>query len=303
MNHHYLPEPRQTLERCAVRAELRGDPMAGTAFPAARLLLVEQPGPWGRRGLRDSDFDPEVAAAVEARASAAGLRVLVVRRPGRTPPGAPRRWAVVDTMDSSEALHWGQFHDDAELLELPLDGSAGERDDDPIYLVCAHSKHDACCALRGRPVAVALAAARPGRVWECSHVGGDRFAASVLVLPAGLLYGRVLPSLVTGLVDATDAGEVVPAMLRGRVGQPPAAQAALAFAHDQLGLRGRRELSVRSSSPIAGGVATVRLAGPGGLFDVAVRVERVAAAGLTCANPRPNFYLSYRPLAVVPAAP
>jgi len=41
------PHPRETLDRCALRAQLRGDPMLGTAFPAARLLLVEQPGPWG----------------------------------------------------------------------------------------------------------------------------------------------------------------------------------------------------------------------------------------------------------------
>jgi hypothetical protein len=274
--------------------------MLGTAFPAARLLLVEQPGPWGSRGLRDSRFDPAAADAVEARARAAGVRVQVVRRPGRTPRGGPRRWALVDTRDGSESLRWGQFGAVAELTGLPLDGSAGEPDADPIYLVCAHSKHDTCCALRGRPVAAALAAQRPGRVWECSHVGGDRFAANVLVLPAGLLYGRVLPFAAEEFVAAAEAGEVIGALLRGRVGLAPVAQAAVAFAHEHLALRRRRDLSVRSASPIADGVATVRLAGPHGLLDVTVQVERVAAPGLTCANPRPNAYLSYRPVAVVP---
>src|SRR4051812_38968202 len=52
----HQPHPRETVERCALRAQLRGDPMLGTAFPAARILLVEQPGPWGERGLRDSRF-------------------------------------------------------------------------------------------------------------------------------------------------------------------------------------------------------------------------------------------------------
>jgi hypothetical protein len=296
----HAPHPRETLERCALRAQLRGDPMLGTAFPAARLLLVEQPGPWGSRGLRDSRFDPIAAAAVEARARAAGVRVQVVRRPGRTPRGGLRHWALADTRDGSESLRWGRFDADVELTELPLDGSAGEPDPDPIYLVCAHSKHDTCCALRGRPVAAALAAQRPGRVWECSHVGGDRFAANVLVLPAGLLYGRVLPFAAEEFVAAAEAGEVIGALLRGRVGLAPVAQAALAFAHDHLALRRRGDLSVRSTSPVAGGVATVRLTGPHGLLDVTVQVERVAAPGLTCANPRPNAYLSYRPVAVVP---
>ena len=59
-------------ERCATRADARGDHMLGTAFPAARLLLVEQPLPWGPEGLRTSRFDPATALAVEARARAEG---------------------------------------------------------------------------------------------------------------------------------------------------------------------------------------------------------------------------------------
>lgn len=283
-----------------MRAQLRGDPMLGTAFPAARLLLVEQPGPWGARGLRDSRFGAAAATALEARAARSGVRVQAVRRPGRTPAAAVRHWALVDTRDGSESLRWGTFETPDELLGLPLDGSVGELDARPLYLVCAHSKHDTCCALRGRPVAAALEAAGPGRVWECSHLGGDRFAANVLVLPSGLLYGRVLPFAAAEFVAAAEAGEVVGALLRGRVGLPAVAQAALAFAHEHLALRRRRDLRVRSASPVRDGTATVRLLGPHGEFDVTVHVERVAADGLTCHNPAPNHYLVFRPLAIVP---
>src|SRR3712207_7435783 len=61
----------------------------------------------------------------------------------------------------------------------------------PVYRVCAHGGHEACCALRGRPLARALPADDPDDVWECSHLGGDRFAANVLVLPHGFYYGQV----------------------------------------------------------------------------------------------------------------
>jgi hypothetical protein len=294
------PHPRETLERCALRAQLRGDPMLGTAFPAARLLLVEQPGPWGRAGLRESRFDPATAAALEQRANAAGLRVQAIRRPGRTPTAAMRRWALVDTRDGSESLRWGSFAADGELLDLPLDGSTGTPDPDPVYLVCAHSKHDTCCALRGRPVAAALHDVRAGRVWECSHVGGDRFAANVLVLPAGLLYGRVLPFAAPEFVAAAEADEVVGALLRGRVGLPPPAQAALAFAYEHLALRARSALRVESAGPVVDGLSIVRLIGPHGLLAVLVQVEKVAAVGLTCANPGRNNYLRYRPLSIQP---
>jgi hypothetical protein len=274
--------------------------MLGTAFPAACLLLVEQPGPWGRAGLRESNFDPATALALERRANSAGVRVQAIRRPGRSPNGALRSWAFADCRDGHESLRWGPFDADAELLELPLDGTVGTLDHQPLYLVCAHSKHDTCCALRGRPVAAAMHKVRPGRVWECSHLGGDRFAANVLVLPAGLLYGRVLPFAAQEFVAAAEADEVVGALLRGRVGLPPVAQAALAFAYEHLAIRKRNALHVVSVAPVKDGLATVHIEGPHGLVAVTVHVEKVTADGLTCANPRPNQYLAYRPVEVVP---
>ncbi len=298
MNHAGHPRPKESLDRCALRAQLRGDQQLGTAFPARRLLLVEQPGPWGRAGLRESRFDHEVAPGLENRANGAGMRVLAIRRPGRTPGNAVRRWAIADCAPGQESLRWGRFGNDAELLELPLDGSAGRLDDRPTYLVCAHSKHDTCCALRGRPVAAALSEQRPGRVWECSHVGGERFAANVLVLPLGLMYGRVLPFAAAEFAEASDNGEVVGALLRGRVGLPSIAQAALAYAHEHLALRRADALRVVHVGPIEDGQGVVRVATPHQPVDVTVRVEKVAADGLTCANPRPNAYLRYRPVSV-----
>jgi Sucrase/ferredoxin-like len=293
------PRPRETLDRCALRAQLRGDPMLGTAFPAARLLLVEQPGPWGHDGLADSRFDRATALDLQGLAGRAGIRVLAIRRPGRTPRGVQRKWGLADCRSGRESIRWGTYAEDRELLDLPFDGSAGVVDSQPSYLICAHSKHDTCCALRGRPVAAALHDERPGQVWECSHVGGERFAANVLVLPSGLMYGRVLPFAAPEFVEIAERGEVIGALLRGRVGLPPVAQAALAYAYDHLGLRRADALRVERTGPVIEGLAVVDLTGPHGPLQVTVRVERVAANGLTCANPGPNAYFSYRPVSVI----
>jgi hypothetical protein len=274
--------------------------MLGTAFPAARLLLVEQPDPWGFAGLRTSRFDAATAHALEARGRAQGVRVQAIRRPGRTPHRAQRRWAIADTRAEEPVLRWGEFTDDAELLELPLDGSHGQPDSSPLYLVCTHGKHDPCCAARGRPVASALTAVRPGRVWQVSHLGGCRFAPSVLVLPLGLMYGRVLPSAAAELVAAAEAGEVMVPLLRGRVGLQPAAQAALGFAHEQLALPRCRDVSLVSTTPLDGGGVLVRISSPHGVFDVTVNRDRVDASGLTCAAPGPSWFVAHRPAAIEP---
>src|SRR4029078_6980307 len=107
-----------------------------------------------------------------------------------------------------------------------------------------HCRHGACCAVEGLTVALALGRHRPGAVWECSHVGGDRFAANVIAMPHGLYYcrgatarapARVDTARVPELVAAHERGEVLPDVLRGRSTMAPAAQAAVAHVRRELG--------------------------------------------------------------------
>ena len=288
------PVPRETPQRCSVRADQRLDPMLGTAFPADRVLLVEQPGPWGRQGLTQSRFAPEVAARVVARASAAGVRVLCIRRPGRSAT-EHRAWAFVDCRPGQERMVWGHFEADADALDLPLELPAVLPPVEPLYLVCAHGSHDACCAIRGRPVAAALAAVRPDQVWECSHVGGDRFAANVLVLPSGLLYGGLDPVEAAPLVALTERGEALSGALRGKVGLRPEAQAALALAYRRWG-------GVTAAIRVVGlhrqesGRTTVLLSRGEAEAAVVVETRRGDVHRLTCQMTTPATVLTYHPV-------
>ncbi len=109
--------------------------------------------------------------------------------------------------------------------------SAPKHLDRPLALVCTNGRRDACCAKYGRPLANALAAASASGavladVWECTHLGGDRFAANLLVLPEGLLFGRVGapdgPAILASLAMGVTPGE----HLRGRTTQSMWEQAA-----------------------------------------------------------------------------
>jgi hypothetical protein len=119
---------------------------------------------------------------------------------------------------------------DEHLLDVLAGTDPGEVSHEPIYLVCTHGRHDACCAVRGRPVAAALAAAYPERTWECSHIGGDRFAANVVVLPHSLFYGHVSATRAVELAKHYDEGLIVPDLLRGSGAFPPSVQAAQHYA-------------------------------------------------------------------------
>jgi hypothetical protein len=263
-----------------------------TASTATRWLLIEQPGPWGRDALAQSRFSAEVAPLLARRSRAEGVRLLLIRRPGDRLVDSGRRWAYADSRPGREGLWWSVRADDADLLEAPWDGSVGEPARGPVYLVCTHGGHDACCALRGRPLARSMPVTGPADVWECSHLGGDRFAANVVVLPHGFYYGQV-PGDGAELVAAHEAGRVALPWLRGRAGMPVPAQAAQHAARADLDLLGVDDLPVRGvrSLPSPGGDVErweVVLAGPDG--DVVVTVgsrPSDVAAHLTCRAQHP----------------
>lgn len=284
-----VPSPR-----CSVAARLRGDPMTGTAAPAAGYLLLEQPGGWGRQALTSSRLDPAVGTAVSARAIRQGLRVLLIRRPGRHAAPRRRAWAVVTARAGREVAWWGTFDADDELRSLPLDGSAGTASYDPFFLVCTHGRHDVCCAVEGRPVAAALDRVRPGRVWECSHVGGDRFAANVLAMPHGLYYGQVPVDRAEELVLAHERGDVVPDLLRGRSTAAPAAQAAVAHVRQAYGVTSVDALAPAGTLHLGDGLFQVRLRAQPRNLVVTLRADRRPEPGLiTCHAQRPAHPPAY----------
>jgi (2Fe-2S) ferredoxin len=117
----------------------------------------------------------------------------------------------------------------------------------PVILVCTHGIHDVCCALRGRPVARALASRWPELVWECSHIGGDRFAPNVVVLPDGFYYGNLDPHRAVATVEAHLAGRVLTDRLRGMARFLPPVQAAVIAAHERYGPLGPPDVTVRAT--------------------------------------------------------
>lgn len=287
-------------ERCAPAARRRGDDLAATAAPVRRWLLIEQPGRWGRDALLESMIDPAVGRLLAAAAAERGVRIVLIRRPGRSLPSAVRAWAYADSRAGHESIRWGSFADDAELLGGPLSGTAGDTGDRPAYLVCAHGRHDACCAIRGRPVAAALRRLRPGEVWECSHVGGDRFAANVVVLPEGLYYGHVGIDTAADLVAAHEAGQVVPDLLRGRSCFAAPVQAAQHFARSLLAERRIAALAPLDAGRTAPATWRVVLAHEGRSVALTVRAEQAPPELLTCAAVGPEPTRVFRLLAWEP---
>lgn len=224
---------------CSDLSYTRADPLPGTAGLGQRWLLVEIDSGWGRHAFLDSALDPAVGRSLVDRAERAGIRPVAIRRFARRADDRRQargtRWMLADARPGRESILGGTVADPADLLALPLDASAGTALAGPLALVCTHARHDQCCAVRGRPVAAALTAAVPEQTWESSHLGGDRFAPTVLLLPWGLLYGRVPAAEAPLLVELARRGEVDARHLRGRTCYPSAVQAAQAAVRAETG--------------------------------------------------------------------
>lgn len=61
----------------------------------------------------------------------------------------------------------------------------------PMILVCTHGSRDRCCGTLGGAVYAKGAKSHPEIFWQTSHLGGHRFAPTLLTLPQGMMYGRV----------------------------------------------------------------------------------------------------------------
>lgn len=232
-----------TAASCSVLGERLGEDLAATAPTARRFLLLEQPGPWtGRNAVTHSDLDEKVARALLARADEAGLKVHLIRRTSRRATLERRTVFVADTRRDGPWIARHEIADPAEALTL--DPGAGEPWREPVYTVCTHGKRDPCCARRGRPLARAVRAARPEQTWEIGHIGGHRFAATFMAFPHGLTFGRVPAAAGPEIVAAYEAGSIALEHLRGRAGDPWAAQAADVLVRRRLNLRRLDDLVV-----------------------------------------------------------
>ena len=85
---------------------------------------------------------------------------------------------------------------------------------EPLFAVCTHGKRDRAARKFGRPLYDALRdQSDPEWVWQCTHVGGDRFAGNLVCFPEGLYFGRVGLGDVAPLLDHYLGGRDLPRLL------------------------------------------------------------------------------------------
>jgi hypothetical protein len=258
--------------RCSAVAEELDEPLAGTVDQRRRWLLLEDRSAWGTDAVAER-FGADAAAT----AKRLGLRLQLVRRhEGDPADDSVRRAILVDAEAAAMAVRTvrGPGDLDVEAVAAMALDEFGARLTDPILLVCTNGRRDACCALRGRALTLALADEHAERTWECSHLGGHRFAANLVCLPHGIVYGRVPPDEGTRLANLYLVGQLDPEHLRGRSAWPAPAQVADVELRRRLGLSGVDDLRL-VEAVVDGDRATIALSADGVEHRLELGAERL----------------------------
>lgn len=196
---------------CAVESLEVGDPLPGTgAHPQCNLLISWPRRAWSRSLRIANDMEPALVDRIETLV-AGGRRVNLIHR--RHWPEDHHRlylfpenlWLDVER-ESLPALL------DALANRQPMSHWSPEILTSKLILCCTHGKKDKCCAKFGYRTYQALARESQKHqgqfeVWESSHLGGCRLAASVIVFPALRKYGRISDQDVAPLIADEAAGQ------------------------------------------------------------------------------------------------
>jgi hypothetical protein len=220
-------------------------------------LLLEYAQPWGARAFRESALPEAVKTHLSGvLKSVPRSRVLFIKQTKKVE--RPLSLFVARSRESSSSILKYEFSEYEELLDLDLASAlAGGSPDgatpweDPLFLVCTHGKRDKCCAKFGIPIYKTIGTVvQESSVWQCSHVGGDRFAANVVCFPDGIFYGHVTEENAALIIKEYCERRIVLTNFRGRACYSFPVQAAEFFARRETGFLNIGDLKFLKYDPL-----------------------------------------------------
>jgi hypothetical protein len=253
------------------RADLSSQaPPAGTGVRADAYVFL----PVAKRLWRSQEMNDSWASTEELAAIASARRGGVVTRLYNPPRGVAAHAQAVLVHAAPDRLAPGL----QPLLEVVGRRWKVETAPPPRLAICTHGTRDRCCAKWGfAAFSAALALFEAGRSpfepLECSHLGGDRFAATGIFFPTGSMYAHLDSADLAALAAREAAGTIEPDLYRGRVFEAPLVQVVRAgLARDGLLNHATAPVQVRRPEGADHAIATAE----GRRFEVSLAAMQVS---------------------------
>jgi hypothetical protein len=236
---------RESVHTCSLESLNAEEPLFGTMAKSSVWFLVEYPFSWGAKAFKDSDIPQRVKERLTFFVdSVPEARLQLIKKPNSGFSEQITFYLAIPN-ENQPILNKFLLTKYEEILDIDFGALlSGEHvyqehiQREPLYLVCTNGKRDACCAKFGLPVFGSFQHIVRNTVWQTTHVGGHRFAANVLCLPHGILYGRVSVQDVQSLVDSFEQGEILIEKYRGRACYNEVVQAAEYYLRLKTNIKG-----------------------------------------------------------------
>ncbi len=213
-----------------------GEPLTATTSRASIWILLEYNDTWGAKALEESNLPERVKhLLMTLSASLPQARFQFIKQGGNN---QGIRFYVAKAHPINPLLFRFRLESYEDLLDMDVAAIASARSDqtlseDRLFLVCTNGKRDVCCAKNGLPLYNALSSIAGRDVWQTTHLGGHRFAGTMVCLPHGICYGRVHPEDAPSVVHAYRSSDLLLDYYRGCAAYDAPAQAAEAFLRRQ----------------------------------------------------------------------
>lgn len=207
------------------------EPLVGTAVSSKIWLFLEVNQPWTSKATSDNHLPQPVQNWLAEQGRLVNGRLQFIKQPRGQRTGYAFFVAIFGDVESRVYRFDLPSYNDLLGLDLPAIANGEPRYEThrttaPQILVCTNGKRDVCCALHGVALLRALAAANVPGLWETTHLGGHRFAPTLLTLPDGVNYGRIHPQDVPQFLTHQQNRTLWLEKLRGRVCYEPVEQVA-----------------------------------------------------------------------------
>jgi len=213
------------LNYCSVLSRISAEPLAGTAPFARHFVFITWPKKyWQYEALEAKGGFPQgLKKWMKEQSEVNGkISIRLVSRAGLGQDKVeiyiyPEKYCYSNVLPSQiPAVLESYFRDGitTAFSPAPIEGEQ--------IFICTHGRHDKCCAKFGQELADKMRyhvsrQKTAVEVWDSSHLGGHRFAATMIDFPTGRAYGHLSADELPNYLASRKAAQVYGRAYRGSV--------------------------------------------------------------------------------------
>jgi len=247
---------------CSSDAKKENDSLIGTASFYSKLLLIEYSEPMGSEAFENSNIPENTKNCINLYGKDnPELRVLLIRNEFSNDTKISIFALTVNIGNNIFNHHNVSSYSEIniDLLNDLFSDTSIYKYSNPMYLICTNGKKDKCCSKFGLPIYKYFSNIKPNLSWQCSHIGGDRFAPTALILPSFANYGHIEESDVLKIINCENEGNLYIPKLRGKSNNNFYEQAADCLLRKKYKIYKDTDIEIINSFPIDTNIHAVRL--------------------------------------------